>query len=33
MNAIEDALAGIGAACPDMPATPIKIWQAIRAAS
>jgi carbon-monoxide dehydrogenase large subunit len=32
MNAVEDALAGIGATCPDMPVTPYKIWQAIRAA-
>ena len=32
MNAIADALAEIGAVAPDMPATPEKLWRAIRAA-
>ncbi|HYM31600.1 MAG TPA: xanthine dehydrogenase family protein molybdopterin-binding subunit [Candidatus Cybelea sp.] len=32
MNAVSDALAPIGAATLDMPATPHRIWQAIRAA-
>lgn len=32
MNAIADALAQVGAAAPDMPATPEKLWRAISAA-
>jgi hypothetical protein len=32
MNAIEDALAGYGIHDLDAPATPYRIWKAIRAA-
>ena len=32
MNAVADALAQIGAAAPDMPATPERLWRAISAA-
>ena len=33
MNALADALAPHGVECPDMPATPLRIWTAIQAAS
>jgi CO/xanthine dehydrogenase Mo-binding subunit len=33
MNAIADALALHGAATPDMPATPEKIWRALQNAA
>ena len=32
MNAINDAMARIGAAYVQMPATPEKVWRAVRAA-
>ena len=32
MNAVVDALSGYGIRHIDMPATPFKVWQAIRAA-
>jgi carbon-monoxide dehydrogenase large subunit len=32
MNALADALAQVGAAAPDMPATPEKLWRDISAA-
>jgi carbon-monoxide dehydrogenase large subunit len=32
MNAVRDALAQIGAACVDMPATAEKVWRAIQVA-
>ncbi|WP_245191020.1 xanthine dehydrogenase family protein molybdopterin-binding subunit [Jannaschia formosa] len=32
ISAVQDALAPLGAKAPDMPATPHRIWQAIRAA-
>ena len=32
MNAINDALAGVGIRHFDMPATPVRVWEAIRAA-
>ncbi|MGI9333205.1 MAG: xanthine dehydrogenase family protein molybdopterin-binding subunit [Gammaproteobacteria bacterium] len=30
MNALRDALAGAGCSCPDMPATPERVWRAVR---
>jgi hypothetical protein len=33
MNAVNDALARIGAPAVEMPATSEKVWQAIRAAN
>lgn len=32
MNALMDALAGLGVRTLDMPATPERVWQALRAA-
>ncbi len=33
MNAVVDALSARGVTAPDMPATPFRVWQALRGAA